>query len=467
MTPWLFLLCLVHALQVPISVESERIAIVGAGAGGTAAAYYLQRYTHFGYNITIFEKGDHIGGRTSTVPIYGDSLRPFEIGGSIFVSANKILNTAADRFNLTKIKYRGSLSLERRLERVGLYDGETIFFQFEDSWRSYLKILWRYGRSPLTVARLTRNFVADFLHYFYKVNFPFVTLDSVTRTSGIYSASSVFAQDYFSEAGVSESYYKEMVQALTRVNYAQNVDQIHALGALVSMAASEASQIKGGNWQIFASFAKHSKAKLNLNTEVSAISKLPDGKWRLEYANSSAVFDKVIIASPMVGNITLSSTYRVPDVEYVDLHVTVFTSNQQINPKYFGKDSSVPGTILTTVYLSQSPPLKFFSISIHEYLEDTGDYVFKIFSPQAFSEDDIASLFSASAKISWVHRKQWRSYPYIRPVLRFADFELDDGLWYLNSMETLMSTMETSALAGANVAALISEGRNKTALVVP
>lgn len=469
---YLFLLTLVSADQIPIdySQPRDRIAIIGAGAGGTAAAYYLQKYTDHGYDITIFDRDQRVGGRTTTTGIYGNNSRPFEVGGSVYVAANLILCKAADDFNLTLRAYRLLLAENPQLSQVGVYDGSSIILEFDSSWKTYLWLVWRYGLSPFKAAKIVKQFINTFLSFFYEDHFPFADLDSITRVSGFHSASSITGEQYFQNAGVSETYYKQFLQSFTRVNYAQNLDQIHAIGALVSLAAGDARQIQGGNWQIFDRMAREANATLQLNTGINSATKLSDGKWSLAYGDSVSVFDKIIIAAPFhSANITFSKSYSVPDVEYVDLFVTIFTSNETLSPSYFGKEegTKIPGTILTTVPLSASPNLKFFSVAIHEYLEDTGDYVFKIFSPEKFINQDLASLFSENANISWVHRKEWRSYPYIRPLENFPDFELDDGLYYLNTMETLMSTMETSALVGANVAALISQGKNTTALTVP
>lgn len=49
----------------------------------------------------------------------------------------------------------------------------------------------------------------------------------------------------------------------------QNIDDIHAVGALVSMAANGAYGVKGGNFKIFERFIDASKAKLHLNSTVS------------------------------------------------------------------------------------------------------------------------------------------------------------------------------------------------------
>jgi prenylcysteine oxidase/farnesylcysteine lyase len=50
------------------------------------------------------------------------------------------------------------------------------------------------------------------------------------------------------------------------------MDQIHGLGAGVSMATSGAHSIKGGNWRIFKEMLDESKAGVYLNTTVSYIS---------------------------------------------------------------------------------------------------------------------------------------------------------------------------------------------------
>ena len=50
----------------------------------------------------------------------------------------------------------------------------------------------------------------------------------------------------------------------------QDVDKIHALEGMVSLAASGAASVKGGNWQIFENFVAQSGARVFLNTTVSA-----------------------------------------------------------------------------------------------------------------------------------------------------------------------------------------------------
>ncbi|KAK4907051.1 hypothetical protein LTR49_023904 [Elasticomyces elasticus] len=69
-------------------VAPMNVAIVGAGAGGASTAYHLSKFaatSGFAVNITVFERNDYVGGRTTTVNAYNDSLYPVELGGSILV----------------------------------------------------------------------------------------------------------------------------------------------------------------------------------------------------------------------------------------------------------------------------------------------------------------------------------------------------------------------------------------------
>jgi prenylcysteine oxidase / farnesylcysteine lyase len=93
--------------------------------------------------------------------------------------------------------------------------------------------------------------------------------------------------DYFVAKGVSKKYTNELIEAGTRVNYGQvsfapfliaqpphrlkqNVLDIHALEGAASLAASYASGVRGGNFQIFENFLNRSGAKVHLNTRVSS-----------------------------------------------------------------------------------------------------------------------------------------------------------------------------------------------------
>lgn len=57
--------------------------------------------------------------------------------------------------------------------------------------------------------------------------------------------------------------------------------------------------------------------------------------------------------------------------------------------------------------------------------------------------------------ISWYYPHVWKSYPYEYPRVTFEELELARGFYYTSGIESFISTMETSALMGMNVAQLI------------
>jgi len=69
------------------------------------------------------------------------------------------------------------------------------------------------------------------------------------------------------------------------------------------------------------------------------------------------------------------------------------------------------------------------------------------------------SIFNTSARdaISWYYPHVWHSYPYEYPRVTFEETELARGFYYTAGIESFISTMETSALMGMNVAQLIMD----------
>lgn len=472
--------------QILLKAEDDpvkgRIAIIGAGAGGSSAAYYLQKYTNHGFNITIYEKSNHVGGRTATVLIGEESSHLVETGASIFVSANKIISKAVEDFNLeTQLFREGAKKASNANNRIGIWNGNSVIVVFSDSIIDKMKLFLRYGLSIYRSMSLSKQFVQRFLDYYYNKLFPFESLNTAARLSDFLSYTKITGRKLFADKTISDLLALELIQSLTRVNYALDLDSIHAVGSLVCLAASDARQVKGGNWQIFRKFIESSKADLRLNETVYLI-KLDNAKkkWRVEHINLETgdknidVFDDVVIATPFDQADIKGVDIDIPKVEYVHLHVTFFVSNSTINASFFGEDSQqpFPSTILTTPFNqsdenSSDFDIPFYSLSLIDHIEEKGSYVYKIFSKAKLTDDFIRDISGSGANVSWIYRKEWYSYPKLRPTTNFTDFKVADGLWYLNGMETFISTMETSALAGASVAGLISSGRNTSSITLP
>ena len=471
----------------------KKVAIIGAGSGGASTAYFLSRFKSpcQRLNITIYERNHYVGGRSTTVNVYDDPKVPVELGASIFVDVNHNLVAAARTFGLDLMQYGGD-ELQGLPRSLGVWDGENlVFFQSDESysWWSTLKILWKYGMSPIRTKNLMKKTVGKFLKL-YDDEFPFESLSDVTRKVGLDQVTGAYGDDFLEQNGVSADFAKNIVQASTRVNYAQNLQQIHGLETMVCMATDGAMSVKGGNWQIFDGMIKTSDAGLALNMTVEMLSK-KDGMYNIEaLSRSSAIgssgysddYDAVIMAAPVdQSNITFSpALVNMPKpVRYVNLHVTLFTSPFRLNPSAFNLPvgSDVPSMLLTTTSTDKSNDgkiLPFFSISTlrsvvnHEKSPPQSEYLYKIFSPAPYSDQDIRGLLDVDPHLSmdnkeiitWKYLKLWQSYPYLPPRTEFDELQLhgkDGMLWYTSGIESFISTMETSSLMGMNVAKLISQ----------
>ncbi|CEH15781.1 PCYOX1, FCLY [Ceraceosorus bombacis] len=83
------------------------------------------------------------------------------------------------------------------------------------------------------------------------------------------------------------------------------------------------------------------------------------------------------------------------------------------------------------------------------------EHVVKIFSKAALNDTQLESIMGTN-NLRWVFRKQWDAYPELRPTRDFPPLQVDEGgLYFLNSFETLISTMETSTVSARNAVALL------------
>ena len=80
--------------------------------------------------------------------------------------------------------------------------------------------------------------------------------------------------------------------------------------------------------------------------------------------------------------------------------------------------------------------------------------------------DDLNTIdIDTGDAISWYYPHVWNSYPYELPRVTFEELELSRGFYYTSGMESFISTMETSALMGMNVAQLIVDDYNQVLVV--
>ncbi|WVF66428.1 hypothetical protein IAT40_001168 [Kwoniella sp. CBS 6097] len=469
--------------QTP-SARPKRVAIIGAGASGTSAAFFLRRAATVAEkrlssdggkllgDIVVFDKEDYVGGRSTVVYPHGDkSLRAQELGGSIFVASNKNMVRAAEYFNLN-LEAPGSGG-----GGTGFWDGEQFLFRTTGSADDSARMIERYGLDSLVN---TDAAVSTIVNGFLKLYDP-----AHMKQRGSLNSVEAFAADlglgdeYTAITGekwardvvkVSEEWLNEMIGGSTRANYGTDVNVIHGLGAGISMATDGASHIEGGNYQIFERMLEASGATVHLGTKVTDIVPVSKGneapQFRVKSINrqidDKEPFDAVFFAapwasSPIAKGVASKFEKSIPAQPYVHLFVTYLTTTKSHpQPSFFGlaANASVPTAILTTASTkgSTTSPYKIQSMQwLGETQTGSGEYVVKIFSLKKI-DDGFLKRFLGE-KPSWILRKEWDAYPLLKPITNYAPVQPMKGLHYLAAQEAWISTMETQTVSGREAVA--------------
>ncbi|KAL7918746.1 Prenylcysteine lyase domain-containing protein [Trichoderma austrokoningii] len=482
----------------------KNVAIIGAGAAGASAAYHLRQYAQEAgvkINITMFEKTDRIGGRTLTINAHDDPSQPIELGASIFVEVNHILYNGTRNFNLSVgSSYRVAESQD---DVTAIWDGESFVYETTEGtawWWDAGKLWWRYGMSPYRAVNLVKEVVGKFLRLYEPPYFPFRSLTARTYELGLVGMTGVTGEQFLAQNKIDERFSRHIIQAATRVNYASNLAYLHGLETMVSFATDGAMSVVGGNWRIFEQMVKLSGATLYRNTTVSAIafakeetsSSAPKYEITTASAGSASAkpevagvaFDDVIIASPwQFSNIEAGEgviKHHIEEIPYTKLHVTLLASPHKLNPEFFklAPGSTAPRNVYTTLAESEKPKegtegvgqTGFYSVSTLRTVlnpkTNTSEFVYKIFSPKPVTPQFLSELFGVKVPeaftsgdgvdpISWYYPHWFYAYPVELPRVTFQDPILGSGLYYTSGIESFISTMETSALMGMNVARLI------------
>ncbi|KIJ68794.1 hypothetical protein HYDPIDRAFT_107052 [Hydnomerulius pinastri MD-312] len=456
-----------------VSQTTPRIAVIGAGAGGSSAAFWIYKAKQrFGIDVEVdvYERASYIGGRSTTVYPHNDSTyAPIELGASIFVDVNKNMMRAAKEFNLSLSDFGDEFS------DTGIWDGSQFVLVMDNSsytksWWTTLKLLWRYGyNSPVKTQAIVKNMISRFVGL-YTTESP--RWDDIADLAAKFEWTDLTNRttiEHLTANGISEQFSRELVEAATRVNYGQDVDKIHTLEGLCSMAATGASGVATGNFRIFENFLENSGAQVHLNTEVKEIKRVPDSSlWTVSTSSGTQVYKGVILAAPFhQSSISIPSDLaeQIPPQPYVHLHVTLLTTRSDYaKPEYFGlaPGSPVPQSILTTFDGARAGGVEpeFNSLSYHGRIHRPGqsstegeeEWSVKIFSKERVSDEWLAKVFD---HVGWVYRKEWDAYPVLPPTIQFPPVKLDQGFYYVNAFEPFISTMETETIASRNVVDLL------------
>ncbi|ORX96453.1 FAD/NAD(P)-binding domain-containing protein [Basidiobolus meristosporus CBS 931.73] len=434
--------------------ETRKIGIIGAGIGGTSTAYYLRELLqkqNIHVDITIFEAEDRLGGRTLS-PVFTRPKRPsipLSMGASLFVSCN---------YNLMNLTKRFSLPVQQEF-------GEQLENSTSDLWNGR-EFLWkgspvaRYG--PENFEKL-EGVISSMLSRFLRVydhDLMWTSVNGLFKSLGLDDMLGVTGYDYFIQQGLNETFVKEHLDFATRSNYARGITEIHALAASIATipvaGACTTHSITSGNAGLSKELAARSRSKVLLKRRVKAIFRRRGKYVVVPSKGKPQAFDYLVIATPIhLSGLSFAPNIQYPSVNYTQVQVTHVTG--RVKPAYFNvADGLLPTDISVT-----SPPgakLPFNSLyRLANYQPEKGIYMYHLQTTGSLQPATLTHLFESLKKE--VVQVTWNAYPTMTTTGVQQEFpvELSPGLYYLNTMEPFISTMETETLSARNIARLIGK----------
>ncbi|XP_051903028.1 prenylcysteine oxidase-like [Hippocampus zosterae] len=444
----------------------SRIAVVGAGIGGSATARFLRQ--HFGPDVQldVYEKGE-VGGRLATVTV---NRNRYESGASIIHALNLHMHDFVKQLGL---KQRRSVA-----GKTAVFDGASVVAE-ETDWYllDLLRLWWRYGSSFIRLQMWLEEIMEKFIRiYKYQAHgFAFGSLEELLESlggSGFVNMTRRPLSDSLLELGVSQRFIDEVVAPVIRLNYGQNVSVPAFVGA-VSLASAQSNlwAVEGGNKLLCEGLLKSANANL-LRARVTSVRTLRSGgalRYELGLAGEgperrTAAYDAVVVAAPLRAGADISfpdwASPAVPgEGEWQSTVVTLV--HGYLNTSLFGfRDPRLfpYAGVLTTA----APALFFNSVAGVYPVEVPPGFrrkraheaaVYKVFSPAVLTGEQLKTLFRSyySAQAT-----EWRAYPRYGSAAgaTLPPVELGPHLYYLNGIEWAGSAMEMSAVAAKNIALL-------------
>ncbi|KAK3555048.1 hypothetical protein QTP86_006362 [Hemibagrus guttatus] len=396
----------------------SKIAVIGAGIGGTATAHFLRQ--HFGpeVRIDVFEKRE-VGGRLATVTVNNQA---YETGGSIIHSLNLHMQDFMKQLGL---KYRKSVA-----GKMAVFNGKEFILE-ETDWYllDLFRLWWRYGISFIRMQMWVEEIMEKFMRiYKYQAHgYAFSTVEELLNSlggSGFLNMTRRSLSESLLELGVSQRFIDEVVAPIMWVNYGQNVSMPAFVG--------ESHQYK-----------------LSYTTQAEI---------------ASDVYDIVIIATPLQQNVNSGISFLGFEPQLAEITGSYHTMVASIvhgylNCTYFGFSdpklfpfTSVLTTDTADLFFNSASSICPVNISTGFRRKQPHEArVYKVFSPKPLEKEELKTLFKSYYSVQVT---EWMAYPRYGSSQEMPPMILHDSLYYLNGIEWAASAMEMSSMAAKNIALL-------------
>lgn len=478
-----------------ICQDREQIAIIGAGIGGASVAFDRHergRNSPSGPRVTIFDREDEVGGRIKSRHLY-----PVE-------GRRKMIEQGATHF------YAGDWCITSAMDNVGLKptlplpwpaSWSTAHWREDDvrkeikcnaelsAWQHRLHGIWMYGSSWCVFQSAVSSAVDAWNSFASPYTDTFTSITQALTLAGLPPTLYGPAKSFLQSLSVSPVLREEFIQPCVRGRISQNLSASSGLSALLAAGQSSTVSIHGGNGQLVEKLIRLSKADLQTNALVTAISPGKDRRYQLSISHLTSQkcsraeileFDTVILAAPLQSaNLDLSRLSLPPTVipsPGIETHVTHFSSPVAIstNLSLLPLDISIQGemTLTTSNNTSASHVVNLHQSSAcfkrtaclpddecDECDEDT--FLYRVHSDRHLVDEELVQMIGQEWRagselddygIHYVRRQAW-PYSYPEGGTDFVDeVEIAPNFWYLNGAESIVSSMEMSCRMARNVA---------------
>lgn len=435
----------------------ERIGIVGAGITGASTAKYLSTELPDAA-IDVFERNDEVGGRLQTLSVKD---RTFEAGGKFLHADDEFCTSFIEELGLDRADpadVNGSDPPAMGREKtIGIWDGDTFRLNLEGSMIGSVGHV--LGSYPLSMYRLFNetSSLEDSLETLTEKlasGTAFQTTTEMAEAAGIKDWFTSAGREYLAAEGVNEQCIEEIVAATSGTTFGQPA-ATHTLAALfavhsMSPGGGDPFAIEGGNARLVEGLLEASGATVHTGTAVTEVEREDNEKpmYTLHHENGATTVDAVVLATPYeIADLDVTGVEGPSTRSFHTNHVTFVLG--ELDTSYFGTDA-----IPDFVTVADEPDVPFTLLSSYGPVDGRDGELYELDTPKQPDESLLASLFE---DYEVIESKSWEAYPELDPDIEQPAFEVADGLYYPNAIESIVTTVEFGAVAGRNTANLIAE----------
>lgn len=449
----------VHPILFKKKDQKLNVGIIGGGIAGSSNAYFLNKFLDKDVEITLYEKQREFGGRTKS-HYMADGTR-LDIGGTSIIMENRY---GVEFTKMCKVSFAPKLNTERLV----LWDEEKkkiVFQESENQGLTIANVLLKYHLKMFSAKREVNLMLQKFLKVYHlqdKLE-TFNSLKEFMDKIGLYSYTQTTFDKFIQQNSLfGQQFWRDFLVPILRVNYNQN-SQATAFVSMVSSAAivSDFETLDQGTDSLSRCLVSQAKPNVKMNSTITRIE-----KRELDYLVTYKEFgsegckeytsnhDIIVLGVPIeLSNIEFINI-KIPTYkrEYVKVHTTFVTGN--LNLKRFNLEPSQ--SIVYSVITTGENETNFYSIALTDFTK-SGDTIYKIFSKNEVTESELYDYFS---EFKWVHRDWFYAYPKYYNLTTekdWHDIEFDTNIYEINSMESIVSTIETEIISSKNIALLITK----------